>query len=453
MNDALDPIQDPIQTQPTPDSPPASAGFCQQCGKPLTTETVRKVGTAVFCEPCLAARIGAPPIPGAGYRPVNAVPRPTVTGWPADTLNQPAANASPNPGLAALLGLIPGVGAMYNEQYAKGAVHLVVFAVLCSLSDHVNGIFGLFVAGWIFYMAIEAHHTARARRDGTPLPNPFGLNDVGERMGFGRSWPAGPSVAEVANDAATAAKQAAAQAPYAAQPSVPPVPPAPPYQPVQPWGAPVETVIPPRPIPGSVTYSQPFVDAAYAQAYRDMGYGSPIPTPGPGASPGYTPIPSAHVAPTPYPVPYTPAPNRFPAGAVVLIGLGTVFLLTTTGIFNGFPPEALIGIVLLGLSVWFFLRRMLDSGPTLGNDYTPGYFLRVYQALQASVWTGLIGLLLLLDGFDILRWSHSWPFFIILPGVMALLSRAAYQTAYIPPPPAPSMTSTTGKTDSTEGAL
>jgi hypothetical protein len=34
----------------------------------------------------------------------------------------------PSPGLAALLGFIPGVGAMYNEQYAKGIVHLMVFA-------------------------------------------------------------------------------------------------------------------------------------------------------------------------------------------------------------------------------------------------------------------------------------------------------------------------------------
>ena len=89
----------------------------------------------------------------------------------------------PNPMLAGLLGFIPGVGAMYNEQYAKGIVHLIVFAVLVSLTDS-HGIFGLFIAGWVFYMVIEAHHTARARRDGIPLPNPFGLNDLGERLGF-----------------------------------------------------------------------------------------------------------------------------------------------------------------------------------------------------------------------------------------------------------------------------
>ena len=77
---------------------------------------------------------------------------------------------------------------MYNGQFAKGIAHLAVFAVLISLSDNVNGIFGFFAAGWIFYMSFEAYHTAVARRDGLPLPNAFGFNDIGERMGFPKSW-------------------------------------------------------------------------------------------------------------------------------------------------------------------------------------------------------------------------------------------------------------------------
>ena len=41
---------------------------------------------------------------------------------------------TPHPMLAALLGFIPGVGAMYNGQYAKAIAHVVIFAVLASLS-------------------------------------------------------------------------------------------------------------------------------------------------------------------------------------------------------------------------------------------------------------------------------------------------------------------------------
>ncbi len=169
--------------------------FCQNCGKPLCPECTRIVGSAVFCEPCLAAKLaGAPPclphLPaghlhlhrqrgGVNYNVSGAIPPPPLPG-------------EPNPGLAALLGFIPGVGAMYNGQYAKGVVHLIVFAILVSLANE-HGIFGLFIAGWVCYQVIEAHHTARARRDGTPLPNPFGLNDLGERLGFGKAWPATPA--------------------------------------------------------------------------------------------------------------------------------------------------------------------------------------------------------------------------------------------------------------------
>ena len=97
----------------------------------------------------------------------------TVPPYPGGPGTAPPIAGEPNPGLAALLGFIPGVGAMYNGQYAKGVVHLIVFAILVSLANNVNGIFGLFIAGWVFYQVIEAHHTARpaatARR--SPIPS------------------------------------------------------------------------------------------------------------------------------------------------------------------------------------------------------------------------------------------------------------------------------------------
>ena len=66
-------------------------------------------------------------------------------------------------------GVIPGVGAIYNGQYAKGLIHAVVFGLLISI---VNGLhhgpleplFALLIGAWVFYMAFEAYHTARKRR-------------------------------------------------------------------------------------------------------------------------------------------------------------------------------------------------------------------------------------------------------------------------------------------------
>lgn len=427
--------------------------FCQHCGKPLDHETRRVVGTAVFCEPCLTDRLShATVYPGpnaaGGYGPVT-----NVAGIP-----MPA--SQPNPGLAALLGLIPGVGAMYNEQYAKGIVHLVIFALLVSFS-HVTAIFIMFVFGWLAYMSIEAHHTAKARRDGTPLPNPFGFNDIGERFGFGKAWPGAPDVATVARDAANAAATEFGRMhtgfnPGTAGPSTPgpsvyatPAPGTPATDPAgtagPSWGAPGETYPPAAGTPpnyGSASYGAPTYGQPYTQAYNQghpYQYGTQSPY---GAS--FVP-PVAAPGATPVMPPMVPLQSRFPTGALWLIGLGTFFLLGTTGIFRGISAGLFVGFLLIGLGVWIFLRRMMDTGMGLENDGSVDYRFRVVRALRASVWLVLVGLLLLLNEARWLRWEYSWPWFIILAGVMMLLNRAAYNTAAtamytpspVPPAPAP----------------
>lgn len=408
----------------------APGAFCQNCGKPLDRESARVVGASVFCEPCLSARVHGNPAgvpPGAQtYAPwSNSV-------WPSSGVGP----TTPNPGLATLLGFIPGVGAMYNEQYAKGIVHLIVFAVLVSLVD-ANGIFLLFVFGWVFYMAFEAHHTAIARRDGTPLPNPFGLNDIGERFGFGRAWPAQPqSGAEAASAGASTAP------PFTGPPFS-----RPPFSgpgsagwadfagsaastaEVPGWGAPVDAYTDyaqPNPgQPGSNPTADPYQvppSGAYMPPY---GYG-------PYTAPPYNPTYNANYVP---PIPgdlggsgYIPAPSRFPGGAVWLIGLGTLFLLSTTGVFNGIRGGVLVGLLLIGLGVWLFLRRMFDLG-SIAEPATPGNGLRIVRATRGSIWLVLLGVLFLFSELHILSWHRSWPLILIAAGVMALLERAAWTNA------------------------
>jgi hypothetical protein len=82
--------------------------------------------------------------------------------------------ADVSPGLALFLGFIPGVGAIYNGQYAKGILHAVIWGVLMSIADShtMRGAEPLMVisvmAYWV-YMALEAYHTARKRRAGEPV--------------------------------------------------------------------------------------------------------------------------------------------------------------------------------------------------------------------------------------------------------------------------------------------
>lgn len=142
-----------------PDAP--AVAYCRTCGKPLCNVCARDVGGVVHCDQCLAAqRSGAIPPPASG-------PMAPVAGPPP---------GSPRPALAAILGLIPGVGAMYNGEYAKGFIHVLIFATLIWMTDHINGLFGLAIAAFVVYMPIEAYKTAKAREMGLPAPDPLGLN-------------------------------------------------------------------------------------------------------------------------------------------------------------------------------------------------------------------------------------------------------------------------------------
>jgi len=364
------------------------SSFCQNCGKPVCNECVRNVGSSTFCEPCLTARVAstAPPI-GYGY---TAAPgyNPGVAGYPP--AGPPVGAGEPSPGLAALLGFIPGVGAMYNGQYAKGIVHLMVFAVLVSLADDVNGIFGLFIAGWICYMVIEAHHTATARRDGTPLPNPFGLNDLSERLGFGKAWP---------SSASNATPTDATQVP-------PPAGPAPDVRP--PVGG-ADTYFY-QTADGSQTYSAP---GAYFHQSAD---GSQTYATGVPPVPPVPPVPAYGEAAVPY---Y----RRFPSGAIWLIGLGVLFLVSDTGFFHVVHHRFFGPVLLIGVGVWMFVRTMICTGHGFENDGSAYYKWRFARAVRISFWIILIGILWLFDVLGILSWGRSWPLFLIAAGVMLLYKR------------------------------
>jgi hypothetical protein len=72
--------------------------------------------------------------------------------------------AGTNPGAAFALGLIPGVGAIYNGEFVKAAVHVLIFGTLTSLADATNAsLFAVAAAAFYFYMPFEAYYTAKKR--------------------------------------------------------------------------------------------------------------------------------------------------------------------------------------------------------------------------------------------------------------------------------------------------
>jgi Domain of unknown function (DUF5668) len=158
-----------MNCQNHPDVP--AAAYCRTCGKAVCENCRRDAYGTVYCE----EHAPAPPptqAPGPGAAPPRPEPpRAPHTGYtPAEA----------SPGLALGLGFIPGVGAIYNGQYAKGLVHAVIFGIIISILDSnvgegVNVIFSFVLTAWIFYMAFEAYHTARKRRLGEPVDQYSGL--------------------------------------------------------------------------------------------------------------------------------------------------------------------------------------------------------------------------------------------------------------------------------------
>jgi hypothetical protein len=153
-----------------------NTAFCIRCGKPLCDQCVRQVQSSIYCESCLTESNAA-----AGT-PKTERPAPP----PVQQAVQTAGGTSPEG--AFFIGLIPGVGAIYNAEYYKAALHLLIFGTLVTLSETAgrNGefLFGLLAFGFYAYMPFEAYFTAKKRklaREGITLITP--LDQMNDQLG------------------------------------------------------------------------------------------------------------------------------------------------------------------------------------------------------------------------------------------------------------------------------
>ncbi len=119
--------------------------------------------------------------------------------------------------------------------------------------------------------------------------------------------------------------------------------------------------------------------------------------------------------------------GRVPTAAVILIGLGVLFLLQTAGVFE-FNVDRIWPLFLIGLGVWLFVTR---SG-MLAHGYDPNacYGRRVWSG---PIWLITIGGLFLIQSFDGPGFGRTWPVLLLVVGLMKLMGNRAPQM----PPPAP----------------
>lgn len=142
-----------------------AVAYCRSCGKPLCGLCQKTAAGTIYCEEHLPMQQTAQTAAGdAGASPYTA----------ANYTPAPAPNLNVSPGLAFVLGLIPGVGAIYNGQYAKGLVHVIIVGLMISILDSgvsagLEPLFGLLLAAFWWYMAFEAYHTAKKRQLGQPV--------------------------------------------------------------------------------------------------------------------------------------------------------------------------------------------------------------------------------------------------------------------------------------------
>ncbi len=108
---------------------------CLKCNKPLCEECSIETNGKVFCKECVAEEIKRIQV------------------------------KKKSPSLAAILSIVPGLGAIYNGQILKGISFILIFASLVGLEDYAKGfennIFGLMIAGFFLYMIIDSYNSAR----------------------------------------------------------------------------------------------------------------------------------------------------------------------------------------------------------------------------------------------------------------------------------------------------
>jgi cell wall-active antibiotic response 4TMS protein YvqF len=148
-----------------------ATGYCRNCGKAMCPACVRPVRDVLYCEDCLATLVG---IPAQQAAPAAA----EGAGYSSTVGVTPSVRSTSSPAAAFWLGLVPGLGAVYNGEYNKALIHVIVFATLIigSSSDIDAGPMVLLILasiGFCVFMAIDAMRVAKARNLGEATVDPI----------------------------------------------------------------------------------------------------------------------------------------------------------------------------------------------------------------------------------------------------------------------------------------
>jgi hypothetical protein len=116
--------------------------------------------------------------------------------------------------------------------------------------------------------------------------------------------------------------------------------------------------------------------------------------------------------------------NKVPVGAVILIGLGVLFLLHTMGFWE-FGFERFWPLILVFLGVWMFYRQWERTGRTCTCPRCRTRWLMGPSMVL------LTGVLLLLETTNVAPLDRTWPAWILVVGVVKLLQSTASSAGHV----------------------
>ncbi len=116
-----------------------SGELCRTCNKPLCSQCAHQIKGRFYCQDCL--------VRGAEW--AAAVKDLHV---PADS-----------PKRAAVCSLIPGMGAVYNNEYLKAITYFAVFAALVMMADNVHAVFGFGAFAFLVFTMFDSYRVAEAK--------------------------------------------------------------------------------------------------------------------------------------------------------------------------------------------------------------------------------------------------------------------------------------------------
>ncbi|GAC1438383.1 MAG: hypothetical protein NVS1B11_32980 [Terriglobales bacterium] len=120
----------------------------------------------------------------------------------------------------------------------------------------------------------------------------------------------------------------------------------------------------------------------------------------------------------------TPAASKVPTAAVVLIGLGVLFLMHTAGILE-VNADRIWPLFVIGLGVWLYAKRQGMIGPKYDRH---GRACRTRGLIGPAVLV-TVGVLSLIESLNGPSWDRTWPVLLLVIGLTRLL-----ESKNAPPP-------------------